>query len=161
MDTVRDVRLGMRTVAIIALCGVVTSAQTAPSPIEGTVPSHGVQPGDSLVSLSARSGVDWITLASENGLHSGAALAPGQTLTIDGRHIALDSAADGILINVPQRMLFVIDRAAVVAGFPIAVGRADWRTHWGRSRSRGRQSIPPGTFRSRFSGRWRTAAAGC
>jgi len=131
MNTARDVRLGLRIAAVIGACGVVTSAQTPPAPIVGAIASYDVQPGDSLVSLGARWGVDWIALASENGLRPGAALTPGQALTIDGRHIAPDSAADGIVINVPQRMLFVIDRAAVVVAFPIAAGRADWQTPLG------------------------------
>jgi L,D-transpeptidase ErfK/SrfK len=35
---------------------------------------------------------------------------------------------DGILINVPQRMLFQLRGGAAVTGYPIAAGRPTWRT---------------------------------
>ena len=121
----------LRIVAAIAACSVEGAAQTPTAPIVGIVRTYIAQQGDSLVSLGARAGVDWVSLAAENGLRPGAALAPGQALTIDARHIVPEAMGDGILLNVPQRMLFVIDRATVLAAFPIAVGRADWQTPLG------------------------------
>jgi len=131
MNAARNVRLALRIGAALAACSVVSTAQSLCPAIVGSVRTYTAQPGDSLVSLGARAGIDWLGLAAENGLRPGSALAPGQVLTIDGRHIAPDATGDGVVINVPQRMAFVIDRGTVVAAFPIAVGRADWQTPLG------------------------------
>jgi L,D-transpeptidase ErfK/SrfK len=50
---------------------------------------------------------------------------------VDNRHIAPDGFTAGIVLNVPQRMLFVFEDSAPIRAFPVAVGRADWRTPLG------------------------------
>jgi L,D-transpeptidase ErfK/SrfK len=87
--------------------------------------------GDSLVSLGARYGIDPREIALANGLKPGGAIAPGLTLRLDSRHIVPVFEDDVVLvINVPQRMLFFSDNA-LVAGFPVALGRRDWPTPMG------------------------------
>jgi L,D-transpeptidase ErfK/SrfK len=94
----------------------------------GSVQSYTVARGDTATSIGARFGVDPAVIISENGLPTSAALAVGQTLRLDSRHIIPASTAAGMLIvNVPQRMLFYADADAVSA-FPVAVGRRTWPT---------------------------------
>jgi L,D-transpeptidase ErfK/SrfK len=84
--------------------------------------------GDSLVSLGARYGIDPRDIALENGLKPGAAIHPGSTLRLDNRHIVpLLEAELTLLINIPQRMLF-LSGAEGPTGYPVAVGRRDWQT---------------------------------
>jgi L,D-transpeptidase ErfK/SrfK len=92
----------------------------------GAVTPYTVQPGDSLISMGARFGVEASTLAEDNDMPAGRALRPGQVLLVDSRHIVPAGLEDGILINVPQRMLFVARRNGVEGAFPVAVGRRDW-----------------------------------
>jgi len=92
----------------------------------GAVTPYTVQPGDSLISLGARFGIDASTLAEDNDMPTGRALRPGQVLLVDGRHIVPAGLEDGILINIPQRMLFVARGNTVEGAFPVAVGRRDW-----------------------------------
>jgi L,D-transpeptidase ErfK/SrfK len=89
-----------------------------------------VQKGDSLTSIGARFGVDTRVIAEANGMRSDK-LATGQTLNIDNRHIVPSSDGVAILVNVPQRMLFYFSPERAPAGYPIAAGRASWRTHIG------------------------------
>jgi L,D-transpeptidase ErfK/SrfK len=88
-------------------------------------------PGDFLIKIGARYGVDHDVIARDNGLSANAVLRPGQVLNIDNRHIVPDGLADGLLLNLPQRMLFHFADGALEAAYPIGVGRPSWRTPTG------------------------------
>jgi L,D-transpeptidase ErfK/SrfK len=118
--------------ALVVLVGVL-SQQAAPpeTPFSGDVVTYEVKSGESLVSLGARYGVPPSTLADDNALSPTTALKPGQRLVIDNRHVLPSHPANGIVINVPQRMLFVFVGGRLTGAYPVAVGRADWRTPLG------------------------------
>jgi L,D-transpeptidase ErfK/SrfK len=96
--------------------------------ITGGVRSYEVAEGESLTSIAARFGVEVRILARDNGLRANARLEPGDQLIVDHRHVAPATRPDGIVLNVPQRMLFVFRGGEPVQAFPVAVGRSDWRT---------------------------------
>lgn len=102
--------------------------------IVGSQFTYTVQHGDSLTSVGARFGVNAAALAALNSLKPGTRLKPGQKLQIDNRHIVLRTVEDGIVINIPQRMLFYFQSGKVVAAYPVGLGRRSWPT-------------PRGTFR--------------
>lgn len=91
-----------------------------------------VQPGDTLSSIGARFGTEVASLARLNGLSATAHLKTGDTLRIDNRHIVPDSLEAGILINVPQRMLYYFQSGRLVGHYPVGLGRPDWETPRGR-----------------------------
>jgi L,D-transpeptidase ErfK/SrfK len=92
---------------------------------------HQVVRGESLALISSRFGVDPRELAARNHLDARAVLQPGQILTVENFHIVPVGTADvSIVINVPQRMLFLEDGGRV-AGYPVAAGRRDWPTPLG------------------------------
>lgn len=91
-----------------------------------------VQPGDYLIKVAARHGIAAAVLARESGLEYGDHLKPGTRLAVDNRHIVPDGPDDGILINIPQRMLFLLESGRVVTAYPVGLGRPDWPTPVGR-----------------------------
>ncbi len=93
--------------------------------------SYTVQKGDSLTGIGARFGVEAGLLASDNSLSSRSLLQVGQQLRIDNRHIAPNFLGDGIVINIPQRMLFHFKEGRLIRHFPVGLGRPDWRTPTG------------------------------
>ncbi|HSF58661.1 MAG TPA: L,D-transpeptidase family protein [Candidatus Binatia bacterium] len=93
---------------------------------------HTVQKGQSLAVLGARFGVEASVLAANNGLRANAILKEGQTLRIDNRHIVPNSLADGILINIPQRMLFHMRQGQAIYSYAVGLGRPDWPTPAGK-----------------------------
>jgi L,D-transpeptidase ErfK/SrfK len=92
---------------------------------------HTVETGDSITSISARFGVDVRVLAEANGLKTSERLKPGQALRIDNRHIVPSPDGAGIVINLPQRMLFRFEEDRLSCAYPIAAGKPDWRTPLG------------------------------
>ncbi len=93
---------------------------------------YSAQSGDSLTSIGARFGMDVPVLARANNLGPTARLKLGQVLRIDNRHIVPQALEDGILINLPQRMLFYFTAGEPVAYYPVGLGRPDWQTPTGR-----------------------------
>jgi lipoprotein-anchoring transpeptidase ErfK/SrfK len=87
--------------------------------------------GDTLSSIGARRGVEPRLIAAANRLDPGALLRVGQRLRIESRHLAGYRLADGIVINLPQRMLFLFRQSRVAGAWPVAVGRPDWPTPTG------------------------------
>lgn len=92
---------------------------------------YSVRQGDSLAAIGARLGVDVSVLAAANSLSVASVLRVGQQLRVDNRHIVPDTTADGIIINIPQRMLFFFKAGQLRKHFPVGLGRPDWRTPTG------------------------------
>ena len=70
-------------------------------------------------------------LTADNNLAPGSLLKTGQQLHIDNRHIVPSVVSDGILINIPQRMLFYFKERRLIRAFPVGLGRHDWPTPTG------------------------------
>lgn len=56
---------------------------------------------------------------------------PGTKIIVDDRHVAPEVIPDGVVINIPQRMLFVFRDGKLAAAWPVTVGRPDWPTPLG------------------------------
>ncbi|HUW28221.1 MAG TPA: L,D-transpeptidase family protein [Sulfuriferula sp.] len=128
------VLLGMAWLLLMAWIPVAEAQDTAehPAALVGTQFEYTVQPGDSLTSIGARFGIAQPVLARMNGIKYSAILHPGQLLQIDNRHIVPEWLAEGILINLPQRMLYYFQAGNLLAHYPVALGRPDWPTPAGR-----------------------------
>lgn len=87
--------------------------------------------GDTTAIVGARFGIHPTEIIERNRLEANAALTAGQILELNNLHVVpVVEDAVSLVINVPQRMLFLNegDRAS---GYPIAVGRRDWPTPLG------------------------------
>ena len=93
-----------------------------------------VQPGDFLIAIGARFGVAAKVLAQENGIPYEAIIRPGQRLKIYNPHIVPAEEQDGILINLPQRMLFFFQHGEMAAAYPVGLGKPTWPTPEGKFR---------------------------
>lgn len=100
----------------------------------GNIFPYTVQTGDYLASIAARFGVADQVIARDNTLSEPYRLRIGQALTLDNRHLVPEGLDDGIVINVPQRLLFLFEQGRLVAHYPVGLGRPDWRTPAGDMR---------------------------
>jgi L,D-transpeptidase ErfK/SrfK len=102
-----------------------------PDALVGEQFEYTVQQGDSLTSISARFGIEQSVLARMNGIKIGALLHQDQLLQIDNRHVIPEHLTDGILINLPQRMLYHFQAGKLAAHYPVGLGRPNWPTPTG------------------------------
>lgn len=96
--------------------------------VTGDAVEYTVQPDDYLIKISARFGMPAKILAEENNLDYAGILRPGNKLFIHSQHIVPDVIEDGILINLPQRMLFFFQARKLAGHYPVGLGRPDWPT---------------------------------
>ena len=128
-------------VSSLAAARPVPAQESGTATVIGQVSSHPIVPGDTLVSLGARHGVEPRTLAADNDMDTSSVLRPGRTLRVDNRHIVpAGNPEAALVINIPQRVLFHTDGA--VRGFPIAPGRPSWPTPTGTFRVVTREQNP-------------------
>ncbi len=140
----------MRKMAIRFLAAVLTcvgaggawaqTPATAPPPTQPGLPEqivggsfeYTVRQGDTLTAIGARFGESAAVIARRNALAPHAAIHPGQALQIDNRHIVPETLDDGILINLPQRMLFDFHDGRLAGAYPVGLGKPSWPTPAGR-----------------------------
>jgi L,D-transpeptidase ErfK/SrfK len=125
---------GATVTLVLLLAGCPALAQSVPRISHRVVGLHEayiVQKGDTLRSLSSRHGIPAAILARDNGLVPEAQLRVGQALRIDDRHIVPAELDDGILINLPQLMVFFFKNGTFKAAYPAALGKPSWPTPLG------------------------------
>lgn len=131
---------------LVATSAMAQTAQPGVA-LTGSPFSYTVRPGDSLTGIGARFGMEPRLLASVNGLSFSAILKPGQVLAADNRHIVPAGLDDGIVINLPQRMLFRLAGGELQAAYPVGLGKPGWSTPSGdfvvTSRERDKTWIVP------------------
>jgi L,D-transpeptidase ErfK/SrfK len=125
----------------VAAAGLAAEAGTEPTLVGGEF-SYTVRPGDSLTLIGARFGVAPGVLARTNNLGTGDRLRIGQLLRIDNRHVVPFLLENGILINVPQRLLFLFRDGRLVSWYPVGLGRRKWETTLGQFEVRVRERSP-------------------
>jgi L,D-transpeptidase ErfK/SrfK len=90
--------------------------------------TYRVVAGDYLEKIGARFGVAASMIAEDNELENPDLIRPGEELRIYNLHVVPKAAGDGIVINIPQRMLFFFQNGHLVESFPVGLGKPDWPT---------------------------------
>lgn len=122
--------------AAIALeSSTVAAGRGGPAIMTGGRFAYTTVSGDSLTIVGARYGVEPRVIANLNDLSPTSRLRVGQTLTIDNRHLIPEPFPAAITINIPQRVLFLVDGVSVstrgeIVYRPILLARADDGTVW-------------------------------
>lgn len=125
--------------------GTAGAEETATGPIVsqsiiGRVFTYSVKRRESLRMVGAKFGVSWRSIARENSLDPAKPLEPGQRLRIDNRRIIPKTRREGIVINIPDRTMYLFKGRKLERTVPVALGmptlRKDevWRTPTGAFR---------------------------
>jgi len=99
-----------------------------------------VKKHESLRMIGAKLGVGWLTIARENDLDPRKPLETGRVLVINTRRIIPKTLQNGILINIPDRTLYLFKGNRLEMAVPVALGmptnldHGDWRTPTGHFR---------------------------
>ncbi len=98
-----------------------------------------VEEGDSLLLVGAKCGVDPAAIMKENAVSFDDHLRPGQELKFPTRKIAPKTADNGVIIDIPGRMLYYFKAGKLEMFFPVGLGLPRWEgmTRW---------RTPSGTF---------------
>jgi lipoprotein-anchoring transpeptidase ErfK/SrfK len=97
-----------------------------------------VRKNDTLRLVASKLGVNLRDLTRKNHLKADTPLFPGQQLEYNNRRIVPKSIKDGIVVNIPDRSLYLFHNGRLSASYPVAVGMAKkkestaWRTPVGR-----------------------------
>jgi L,D-transpeptidase ErfK/SrfK len=118
-------------VALIVLSAMPAVVAQPPQAMVGRTFDHTVARGETWQSLSSRFGIEPALLAALNGRPLNKPLKAGESVAIDSRHLVPAAPDSGIVINIPQRMLFLKANGHVVASYPVALGRPSWPTFVG------------------------------
>ncbi len=133
-------------VAVLGFILGVTAARAASASertLVGGEFDYTVRRGDTLAGIGARFAVDATSRAKRNGLAPGARPRAGRVLRIDNRHIVPTGLDHGILINLPQRLLFHFENGRLVAWYPVGLGQpGSWQTPSGSYRVVSREENP-------------------
>jgi L,D-transpeptidase ErfK/SrfK len=78
--------------------------------------------------ISAKLGIDSALIAHANHVSRFSKIEPGRSLHIDNEHIVACDITNGILVNLPQRMLFYYQEGKLITSYPVAIGKPDWET---------------------------------
>jgi L,D-transpeptidase ErfK/SrfK len=104
--------------------------------------TYAIQKGDSLILIGSRLGVNWQTIAKENEIDPGKPLKIGRTLKVNTRKIVPKVTEAGIIVNIPDRMLYHFNEGKLASAFPVGLGRPDWETPTGTFTIKGRERNP-------------------
>ncbi|MEW6386954.1 MAG: L,D-transpeptidase family protein [Thermodesulfobacteriota bacterium] len=104
-----------------------------------------VERGVHLSYLALKKGVRWSVLARRNQLSKPYRLKPGMVLKIDNSHIVPDELSHGLVINLPELMLYQFYQGAYQRRYALAVGRRSWPTPEGNYYIRNKTKDPTWT----------------
>lgn len=100
------------------------------APVVGSVKRYVVRPGDTLLRIARRSNADAESLARLNRLDGGR-VKPGRILLLPSKHILPSVRRSGIVLNIPERGVYLFRHGRLAARFPVAVGMRTWETPTG------------------------------
>lgn len=110
----------MKIISTILFC-LFASVLFAGDMIIGGEKTYEVQKRDNLYLIGARYGVFWKALAAQNGLDPKAPVPKGTVLKINNRKIVPRAIGNGIIVNIPDRTLYLFKDGSLTA-FPVALG---------------------------------------
>lgn len=121
----------MKSFFILFLLTLFPSVTTADIIIGGEAVYHVVK-GDSMELISAKLGINKKNIIRDNNIDIKKILRIGQELRVNTRKIVPKIVDNGIIINIPDRMLYFFKNGTLETAFPVGLGMPSWRgiTHW-------------------------------
>jgi L,D-transpeptidase ErfK/SrfK len=120
-----------KPLALPFLLLLLPSLVTADMMVGGNI-TYPTQKGDCLLLISAKVGVDWQIIARENRIDGRNQCKVGAPLTVTNRKIVPKVVENGIIVNIPDRMLYFFKDGTLVSFFPVGLGNREWMTPVGR-----------------------------
>lgn len=119
-------------VFLILLVLILIPAISAAGMLIGGETTYTVVKTDNLGLISSKLGVELRHIVEKNNLDINRPLCIGQELRVNNRKIVPFVLDNGILINIPDRMLYFFKEGSLKMSFPVGLGMPSWRgiTRW-------------------------------
>ena len=104
-----------------------------------------VPPRTTLNLLALGKGLQWQVVARHNNLVKPYRLKPGMVLKVNTSHIVPAELGQGLVINLPELMLYYFQGGAYQRRYALAVGRRSWPTPTGDYQIRNKERNPTWT----------------
>jgi L,D-transpeptidase ErfK/SrfK len=104
--------------------------------------TYTMRKGDCLLLVGARVGLNWKKIAELNNVTPENQCKAGVTLTFNNRKIVPKTTDNGIIVNIPGRMLYFFKGGKLITHFPVGLGSKDSPTPTGSFVIIGKQKDP-------------------
>jgi len=141
MDIAMAIRYPIMLVSIVALSMLFPLYSSADILVGGET-AYTIQKGDSLILVGSKLGVTWQRIARENQMDLDKPLKIGLTLRVNTRKIVPKVRESGIIVNIPDKMLYYFKEGKLASAFPVGLGKPDWETPTGTFTIRDRKRNP-------------------
>ncbi|MBA4348713.1 MAG: hypothetical protein C0415_01805 [Thermodesulfovibrio sp.] len=137
----------MKTLFITFLLILIPFTSSADLIIGGET-DYVVKKGDTLELIGAKLGVNWKKLVKDNDIDEKKILSIGQKLKANTRKIVPVTVENGIIVNIPDRMLYFFKEGKLATIFPVGLGmsikddQTVWRTPTGKFRITAKEKNP-------------------
>jgi L,D-transpeptidase ErfK/SrfK len=111
-------------------------------PMAGQYEKIKVEKTRGLFDLARENNVSLTELRRVNKL-SGTRVKAGKSLLLPTLHVLPRNPANGVVLNVPERAIYVFKESRLVARYPVAVGQSSWQTALGEFSIRKKLKNPP------------------
>lgn len=111
-------------------------------PLIGKYESHTVLKGENLLKIARSRNISVTAIQRLNGLKS-SRVKTGKRILLPTLHVIPRNPGDGILLNVPERALYIFKGGKLEARYPVAIGRNTWQTALGEFKIRKKLKNPP------------------
>ncbi len=99
--------------------------------------------GDYVCRIAGSNGVDCDRFLKENPLKSADRISVGDVFKVKRRTVVPEVTQDGIIINIPDRTLYLFREGKLLAHYPVGVGKKkDWRTPLGEFTVKSKREKP-------------------
>jgi L,D-transpeptidase ErfK/SrfK len=95
-----------------------------------------------LTLLAAEKGVKFTVVARRNGLKSPYRLTPGMVLRINTAHIVPAELDSGLVINLPELLLYHFEKGVYQRCYSLALGKPTWQTPTGTYKIEDKRTNP-------------------
>lgn len=121
----------MKKFFVLVITILIPSASAADMIIGGET-VYVVEKGDSIELIGSKLGVNRKNIIRDNNIDIKKPLKIGQELRVTTRKIVPKIADNGIIINIPDRMLYFFKKGRLERAFPVGLGMPSWRgmTRW-------------------------------
>lgn len=121
----------MKKFFVLVITILIPSASAADMIIGGET-VYVVEKGDSIELIGSKFGVNRKNIIRDNNIDIKKPLKIGQELRVTTRKIVPKIVDNGIIINIPDRMLYFLKKGRLERAFPVGLGMPSWRgmTRW-------------------------------